>query len=81
MHKMKNKDDLVKVFTGSEIAVILLKAELEKIGIPALVRNDFQSGIAAGFAGGIPSAIDLYVNGSDQKEAEPIVKEFLQTNQ
>jgi len=30
--KMKNDDDLVKIFTGSEIAVNLLKAELEEEG-------------------------------------------------
>ena len=74
--KMKNDDDLVKIFTGSEIAVNLLKAELEKEGIPSLVRNDFQSGIAAGFVGGIPSVVELYVNGSDRKRAEVIARDF-----
>lgn len=80
LRKMKKENDLIKAFTGSEIAVNLLRAELEETGIPSMVKNDFQSGVSAGFASGIPSAIDLYINESDLKEAEPIVKEFLRNN-
>lgn len=81
LHKMKNDSDLVKVFTGSEVSGILLKAELEDIGIPALIKNDFQTGISAGFAGGIPHMIDLYINESDRKKADSIIKEFKQNSQ
>jgi hypothetical protein len=81
LRKMKNDSDLVKVFTGSEVSGILLKAELEDIGIPALIKNDFQTGISAGFAGGIPYMIDLYINESDRKKADPVIKEFKQNNQ
>ena len=81
LHKMKNDSDLVKVFTGSEVSGILLKAELEDIGIPALIKNDFQTGISAGFAGGIPYMIDLYINESDRKKADSIIKEFKQNSQ
>lgn len=78
---MKHEEELVKIFSGSEIAVNLLKAELEEIGIPALIKNDFRSGIVAGFPGGMPSANDLYVYGSDKKSAEPLVNEFRKNNQ
>jgi len=77
---MKKGDNLVRVFTGSEVSVILLKGELEKIGISVLIQNDYQAGNAVGFMGGTPSAIDLFIQESDLKEAEPIVNEFIQNN-
>lgn len=75
---MKEESNLVRIFTGSEISVILLKGELEENGITALIQNDFQSGISAGFSGGVPSAIDLYIQESDLFQAEPIVNDFIQ---
>ena len=78
---MKEGDQLVRIYSGTEVLVLFLKKELEENGIAALIRNDFQSGIAAGFVGGAPSAIDLYIQESDLKKAEPILKELLQNNQ
>lgn len=75
---MKEGNNLVRIFTGNEISVILLKGELEENGITALIQNDFQSGISAGFSGGVPSAIDLYIQESDLFQAEPIVNDFIQ---
>ena len=75
---MENENELVIIFTGSEIEVNLLKAELEEEGIPSLIKNDFQMGLSAGFVAGIPSAIDLLVNESDKRRAEIIAKDFLQ---
>lgn len=75
---MKEESNLVRIFTGSEISVILLKGELEENGITALIQNDFQSGIFAGFSGGVPSAVDLYIQESDLFQAEPIVNDFIQ---
>jgi len=77
---MENNNDLIKVFSGTEVAVNLLKDELETFGIMAMVQNDFQSGITAGFFGGGPSAVDLFIQVTDQKEAEPIITEFLKSN-
>jgi len=77
---MENDNDLIKVFSGTEVAVNLLKDELETFGIMAMVQNDFQSGITAGFFGGGPSAVDLFIQVTDQKEAEPIITEFLKSN-
>ena len=73
---MKNLKKLIRIFTGTEVSVILLKGKLEESGIPALIKNDYQSGISAGFTGGIPSAIDVYIQESDLTKAEPIVNEF-----
>lgn len=74
---MKKGDNLIKVFTGSEFSVFLLKAKLEEIGISAIVRNDFNGA----FLGTIPPAVDLFINESDLEEAEPLIKEFLQNDE
>jgi hypothetical protein len=77
---MEEKSSLICVYSGTELTVNLLKKELEDAGIPALVKNDFKSGISAGFSGGVPSAIDLFIQESDVKEAEPIISEFKEIN-
>lgn len=77
---MKKGNNLIRVFTGTEINADLLKDQLEEIGIAALVKNDYQSGISVGFVGGTPSSIDVYIQESDLKEAEPIIKEFNRIN-
>lgn len=69
---MEDRDELVHLFTGSEVDVELLKGELEANGIKVLIRNDFQSGVMAGFGGGVPSAIDIYVAASDKEKAGEI---------
>jgi hypothetical protein len=76
-----NEGEIVKVYTGTEVTVALLKGELEKAGIVGMVRDDFASGAASGFYGGDPSAIDLYIQESDVKKAQPIVKGFLELNE
>jgi len=77
---MENDNDLIKVFSGTEVAVNLLKDELETLGVMAMIQNDFQSGLSAGFFGGGPSAVDLFIQESDQNVAEPIIAEFLKSN-
>jgi len=72
---------LIRVFTGTEVLVYLLKERLEEVDISALIKDDFQSGITVGFVSGVPSAIDLYIQESDFKIAEPIINEFIQDNQ
>ena len=67
----------VKVFTGSEVTVSMLKEELENHEITSMMRSDFQSGISAGFSGGVPSATDLYVNSSDLEKAALIINDVL----
>jgi len=71
---------MIRVFTGTEVTVIILKGKLEAIGISVLIRNNFQSEIAAGFVGGVPSAVDVYIQEIDLKDAEPIINEFIQNN-
>jgi hypothetical protein len=53
---------------------------LELIGIVGLIQNDFNSGMMAGFFGGSPSAVDLYVLESDLEKAESFIREFSKLN-
>ncbi|MDD4971194.1 MAG: DUF2007 domain-containing protein [Paludibacter sp.] len=74
---MKDDDNLIRVYSGTEISVTLLKEELEENGIAAMMQNDYQSGITAGFFGGGTTAIDLFVQESDLKASESIVNDFI----
>ena len=78
---MKDKNELVRIYTGSEISVIHLKGELEEAGIQSMMQNDFDAGLSAGFGSGVPSAVDLYIQESDLKNAKPIIDEFIKTNE
>ena len=77
--KMKENDNIIRIYTGSEITVNLLNDELEKVGIIGIIRNDFESGTSAGIAGD-PDAIDLFIQESDLKKAKPIIVDFLKIN-
>ena len=77
---MNKGTELIKVYSGTEISVSLLKDELETNGIAAMIQNDFQSGITAGFFGGGTSAVDLFIQEADLQEAEPIITDFLKSN-
>ena len=71
-----NNDKLVKVFSGTDVSIGFLKKHLEENGIASLTKNSFQSGNIAGFMGGTPSSIDLFIQEKDLKKAEPIIEDF-----
>ncbi|WP_319589448.1 putative signal transducing protein [uncultured Draconibacterium sp.] len=71
---MDKQDKIVKLFTGEDIMISRLKHELETAGINPLVQDGFKQGIAAGFGGGVPSAIDIFVSESDFPKAQEILK-------
>lgn len=71
---MNDKNELVLVFTGNEIIIQRIKTELELKGITSIIQDGFKSGIAAGFGGGIPSAVDLFVTEQDREKALGIIK-------
>ncbi|MGC1390950.1 MAG: hypothetical protein WA816_07915 [Bacteroidales bacterium] len=70
---MKEKEKLIRIYTGKEIYVISLKEKLEVIGISATIRNDSNDS----FLRGVPAAIDLYIQQSDYDKAEPLINEFI----
>jgi hypothetical protein len=73
---MKKTSNLINIFTGPEASVILLKGELEAIGISPLIKNDFSDA----WLGVAPPSITLYIQESDLSKAEQIIKEFLKNN-
>ena len=69
---------LILVYTGGTVVVGRIKSELEMNGIISIVKDGFQQGIEAGFGGGIPSAIDLFVRESDFEKAKEIIEVILE---
>lgn len=69
-----SEDKLVKLYTGAKVIVSRIVAELETQGIHSILKDGFRQGIEAGYGGGVPSAIDIYVVEEDLKNATEIVK-------
>jgi hypothetical protein len=70
------KDKLIKVYSGNEVTVYLLRGKLEIAGVSAIIRNDsYDSYLLVA-----PSTVDLYIQQSDYKKAEPIISEFIKKN-
>jgi hypothetical protein len=73
---MNKSDELVLVFTGTEVIIDHIKAELEAKGIGSIVKDEFRMGLEAGFGGESPSAIDLYVLASEEEKAREVIKDI-----
>lgn len=71
---MENNDKTVLVFTGDIVSIQRLKAELEAKRISCIIKDEFKQGLDAGFVGGTPSTIDLFVLESDAETAMEIIK-------
>jgi hypothetical protein len=54
----------------------MLKAKLDLAGIYAAIQNDSKDS----FLRGAPAAVDLYIQQSDYKRADTIIKEFTDIN-
>ena len=77
---MEEKNKLVKVYTGTETTVLLLKDLLEEIKVSSIIQNNYKSGIEVGFVGGVQSSIDLLIQQSDFEIAEPLIRDFNEKN-
>ena len=66
----------VNFFTGSLIEIQRLQLDLDDQGIPSMVKNNFQSGLRAGFYGGSPSQVELFIYEEDLDRAKPILEAF-----
>jgi hypothetical protein len=64
-----------RVYTGSEVNVQHLQNLLEEEGIATRVRNDFDSGLRAGFGGGLPGQVLLFAKSKDYEKALRITNE------
>jgi len=73
---MKEENMLVRVYSGNEVKVNMLKSRLEIAGITATIRNDSNDS----FLQGIPVAVDIYIQQSDLKKADQIISKFIKKN-
>jgi len=64
------KENLIKVFAGSESSAILLKSRLKEIGVESIVKNDSSDA----FLGTSPQVVDLYISKSDLKKSNPVIQ-------
>lgn len=77
---MSTHDDLVLLYTGTEINAKVLKEILEDNQIGSLVRNDMKSGLTAGFGGGYMEAeASLYVSEKNLEKAQKLLNQFLES--
>ena len=71
---MDTEDDYKRVYTGSEVNVQYLEDLLQQEDIGTRVRNDFDSGLRAGFGGGLPGQVQLFVLSEQYEKAKAIVE-------
>lgn len=74
---MKEENKLIRVYSGNEVTVNMLKGRLDIAGISSAIQNDSNDS----FLRGVPAAVDLYIQQSDYKKAEPIISEFIEKNE
>jgi hypothetical protein len=63
-----------RVYTGSLINVQFLQTTLQDDGINSITRDDMKSGMMAGFGGGVPNHVQLFVQKKDLETALSIIK-------
>lgn len=69
--------ELINVFTDTEITIVHLKKILAENGIESLIKNDNESGVSAGFVAGTVTSVDLYIFAKDEEKARPIIENFV----
>ncbi len=67
-----------RIFTGSSIKVNYLKGILEEAGISAVVRDDHESQVRAGFNGGYTDQVLLFVEKDNLMRARRITDKALE---
>ncbi len=71
---MSEKENLVRVYTGTDFLASLLKVELEDSGINVFVRSDKDAGLHSGFASS--GFAQVLVDANELEKATSITKAF-----
>lgn len=71
---MSTEQEYVHVYTGPETNVQYLQEIFNDEGFSSRVRNDFDSGLRAGFGGGLPGQVQLFVVNAHKTAALKIAK-------
>jgi hypothetical protein len=74
---MNDEENIVRIYSGTEASVLILKALLEEAGVSSLIKNDSSSA----FLGAVPGIVDLYIEKKDLKRARPLIEDFIHNNQ
>ena len=74
---MFSESEYERLYTGSLINIQFLQNLLQDQNINSIIRDEMKSGMMAGFGGGIPDHIQLFVKKTDLDKALPIVKNNL----
>lgn len=64
-----------RIYTGSFITVQHIQTLLNDQGIPSITRDDMKSGMLAGFGGGVPNHIQLFVEKKHTEKALLIINQ------
>ena len=75
---MESNEHSVKVFSGTEKEAKDLRKKLEEHSIPAKIRDEVEDKEPEGLRGTPPAIVNLFVNGSDIRKADPLIKDFLE---
>lgn len=71
---MSTESTYETIYTGSEVNIQYLQGILEKAGFHSIVKNNFESGLRAGFGGGMPGQVQLQVAKNHREEARKIAE-------
>lgn len=74
---MKNENNYIDFYSGTEIAIMGLQRELETIGVSGIIQNDFRSGNLGGFVGGTADTVRFMIKESDLPKARPILEVYM----
>ncbi len=70
-------NNLIEVFTGFEHTVRMIQMRLlDEAGIQSMIKNDYASGVVAGFVGGTMSSVSLFVKESDSERALNLLEDW-----
>lgn len=65
---------LMKVFSGSEVLAMSLKAKIEEIGIETVVKNNNQANVLPSI--NYTKPVELFIQETDFSKANPVIEEF-----
>ncbi len=73
----ENKEETVRIYTGSDIMAEALVGRLEDINITPILRDDQQSGVMFGSGNKYDDQVRVFVRKDELAAAQPIVDAFL----
>ena len=74
------KNQLVLIYTGTELSTKFLKLDLQEANIDSILKNESESARLAGFGMDTFNGCQLYIYQKDIEKSRPIVDAFLKRN-